>query len=87
MRVEITPEFIKTDWYEDHGMNFYTDNGPEGTKHVIHTGGEYASYLQIPTSRPSTRAATTSTRDKRHLNEKRNPPRVSLFNNSIDFIV
>lgn len=21
--------------------NFYTDNGPEGTKYVIHTGGEY----------------------------------------------
>ena len=52
LRVEITPEFIKTDWYEDHGMNFYTDNGPEGTKHVIHTGGEYPSYLQIPTIPP-----------------------------------
>ena len=33
-------------------MNFYTDNGPEGTKHVIHTGGEYPSYLQIPTIPP-----------------------------------
>ncbi len=52
MRVEISPEFIKTDWYEDHGMNFYTDNGPEGAKHVIHTGGEYASYLQIPVIPP-----------------------------------
>lgn len=52
LRVEITPEFIKTDWYEDHGMNFITDNGPEGVKHVIHTGGEYASYLQIPVIPP-----------------------------------
>ena len=48
MRVEITPEFIKTDWYEDHGMNFITDNGPEGTKHVIHVGGDTPSYFQIP---------------------------------------
>lgn len=52
LRVEITPEFIKTDWYEDHGMNFYTDNGPEGVQHVIHTGGCYPSYLQLPVIPP-----------------------------------
>ncbi|MDR1271553.1 MAG: CocE/NonD family hydrolase [Clostridiales Family XIII bacterium] len=46
LRVEIGGRFISTEWFEDSHMVFETDNG-EGT-HVIHTGGEYASYLQIP---------------------------------------
>lgn len=50
--VDITPDFIKTEWYEDGKMNFATDNGPEGTMDVIHTGGQYASYLQIPVIPP-----------------------------------
>lgn len=46
LRLEIAGRFIQTDWYEDAHMDFQTNNG-EGT-HVIHTGGEYDSYLQIP---------------------------------------
>ena len=46
IRLEIQGRFIYTDWYEDHNMKFELDNG-DG-KHVIHTGGEYDSYLQIP---------------------------------------
>jgi predicted acyl esterase len=46
LRVEITGNFVRTDWYEDGHLNFYTDNG--AGRHVIHTGGEYGSYLQIP---------------------------------------
>jgi hypothetical protein len=46
LRLEISGEFIKTDWYEDGHLEFITDNGKG--KHVIHTGGEYESYLQIP---------------------------------------
>jgi len=46
MRLEIQGRFIYTEWFEDDHMVFDYDNG-EG-KHVIHTGGEYASYLQIP---------------------------------------
>lgn len=46
LRLEVQGRFIQTEWFEDHSMKFEYDNG-EG-KHVIHTGGEYASYLQIP---------------------------------------
>lgn len=46
IRLEVAGRFIVTEWYEDPKVGFDTDNG-EGT-HVIHTGGEYASYLQIP---------------------------------------
>ena len=50
LRLEITGEFVKTDWYEDGHLDFETDNG--NGKHVIHTGGKYASYLQIPVIPP-----------------------------------
>ena len=46
IRVEITGSFIRTEWAMDNTMAFETDNG-DG-KHVIHTGGKYDSYLQIP---------------------------------------
>jgi len=45
LRVEVGGRFIRTDWYEDAKIGF--DSIEEGT-HVIHTGGEYDSYLQIP---------------------------------------
>lgn len=50
LRVEITGRFVVTDWYEDAKMGFSTANG-EG-KHVLHTGGEYESFLQIPAVPP-----------------------------------
>jgi predicted acyl esterase len=46
IRLEIAGRFIKTEWYEDQRFIFELDNG-EGT-HVIHTGGKYESFLQIP---------------------------------------
>lgn len=46
LRVEIQGRFIYTEWFEDDHMVFDLDNG-DGI-HVIHTGGEYQSYLQIP---------------------------------------
>jgi predicted acyl esterase len=46
LRLEIAGRFIVTEWSEDPHMVIQTDNG-EGI-HVIHTGGEYGSYLQIP---------------------------------------
>ena len=49
LRVEIAPAFVPTEWYEDERMGFVTDNGG---KHVIHTGGQYESYLQIPVIPP-----------------------------------
>ena len=42
--------FIKTEWFHDTDMNHETDNG-DGM-HVIHTGGKYASYLQVPVVPP-----------------------------------
>ena len=50
LRIEIGSEYIRTDWYEDMKMGFETDNG--GATHVIHTGGQYESYLQIPVIPP-----------------------------------
>lgn len=50
--VRLAGKFIKTNWFHDVSMNHQVDNGPEGTKHVIHTGGKYDSYLQIPTIPP-----------------------------------
>ena len=46
LRLEIAGRFIQTEWYSDGLTFFNTDNGT-GT-HVIHTGGDYQSYLQIP---------------------------------------
>lgn len=49
IRVEIEGRYIRTEWYEDAKMGFEPDNGGI---HVIHTGGKYDSYLQIPTIPP-----------------------------------
>lgn len=46
IRIEVDGRFIMTEWYEDPKSGFVEDNG-DG-KHVIHTGGEYESWLQIP---------------------------------------
>ena len=53
LRVEITGRFVRTEWYEDAKMGFITDNG-EGI-HVLHTGDEYESFLQIPVVPPKYR--------------------------------
>lgn len=54
LRLEISGRFIKSDWFEDKGMKFTTDNG--AGRHVIHTGGEYESFLQIPVVPPKYRS-------------------------------
>lgn len=46
LRLEIQGRFIATEWYEDAHMTYDPDNG-DGI-HVIHTGAEYDSYIQIP---------------------------------------
>lgn len=48
--IQLAGHFIKTDWFHDVSMNHDVDNG-DGM-HVIHTGGDYDSYLQIPTIPP-----------------------------------
>lgn len=48
--VVVAGRFIKTEWFHDTDMNHETDNG-DGM-HVIHTGGKYASYLQVPVVPP-----------------------------------
>lgn len=50
LRIEIEGRYIKTEWFEDHKMTFKEDNG--NGIHVIHTGGRYDSYLQIPVIPP-----------------------------------
>ena len=50
LQVVIAGRFIKTEWFHDNDMNHKTDNG-DGM-HVIHTGGEHQSYLQIPVVPP-----------------------------------
>ncbi|MGI6230524.1 MAG: CocE/NonD family hydrolase [Tractidigestivibacter sp.] len=50
LRLEIEGRFIKTDWFEDDHNNPEEDNG-DGM-HVIHTGGEYQSWLQVPVIPP-----------------------------------
>lgn len=50
LRIEIEGRYIKTEWFEDRKMTFTEDNG-DGI-HVIHTGGRYDSYLQIPVIPP-----------------------------------
>ena len=47
LRVQLAGRFIKTEWFHDGNMNHQVDNG-DGL-HVIHTGGQYDSYLRIPT--------------------------------------
>ena len=48
--VRLAGRFIKSEWFHDAAMDHETDNG-DGM-HVIHTGGEYDSYLQIPVVPP-----------------------------------
>jgi hypothetical protein len=48
--IMIAGDFIKTDWFHDVSMNHEVDNG-DGL-HVIHTGGKYDTYLQIPAVAP-----------------------------------
>jgi len=48
--IQLAGRFIKTEWFHDVAMNHDTDNG--AGKHVIHTGGKYDSYLQIPVIPP-----------------------------------
>ena len=50
LRVEVQGRFIETEWFEDSKMGFIEDNG-DGI-HVLHTGGEYQSFLQIPVIPP-----------------------------------
>lgn len=53
LRLEISGRFTKSEWAMDMAMGFATDNG-DG-RHVIHTGGKYSSYLQIPCIPPKYR--------------------------------
>ena len=46
LRIEVQGRFIPSEWFEDSKTLFNQDNG-QGT-HIIHTGGKYDSYLQIP---------------------------------------
>jgi len=48
--IQLAGRFIKTDWFHDSPMNHEVDNGEGRT--VIHTGGQYDSYLQIPVVPP-----------------------------------
>ena len=50
LRMEITGHFVKSEWYEDGHMEYLDDNG-DGIS-VIHTGGQYQSYLQVPVIPP-----------------------------------
>ena len=50
LSIRLAGRFIKSDWFHDVSMDHEADNG-DGI-HVIHTGGKYDSYLQIPTIPP-----------------------------------
>ena len=50
LSIRLAGRFIKTEWFHDVAMDHEVDNG-DGI-HVIHTGGKYDSYLQIPTIPP-----------------------------------
>lgn len=54
LSIRLAGRFIKSDWFHDVAMNHEADNG-DGI-HVIHTGGKYDSYLQIPTIPPKYRS-------------------------------
>lgn len=54
LRLEITGHFVVSDWYEDKRMDYRDDNG-DGL-HVIHTGGEHQTWLQIPAIPPKYRS-------------------------------
>ncbi|MEN8905139.1 MAG: CocE/NonD family hydrolase [Clostridiales bacterium] len=51
LRVEIAGRYIREDWFEP--LSWETDN--KG-KHIIHTGGKYDSFLQVPIIPPRYRA-------------------------------
>jgi len=53
LRIEISGRFIKTDWNMDQAVGFVTNNSG---RHVIHTGGQYESFLQIPYIPPKYRS-------------------------------
>jgi uncharacterized protein len=46
LRIQLAGYFMKTDWFHDGHMDHIVDNG--NGMHVIHTGGAYDSYLQVP---------------------------------------
>lgn len=48
--VRLAGRFIQTEWFHDASMTHQVDNG-DGI-HVIHTGGKYDSYLQVPSVPP-----------------------------------
>ena len=50
LAVVVNGYWVKTSWFHDNRMNHQVDNG-DGM-HVIHTGGEHQSWLQIPTIPP-----------------------------------
>ena len=50
LTVEITGNFPFSGWYQESRFDFQDDNG-DGL-HVVHTGGQYQSYLQIPVIPP-----------------------------------
>ena len=50
LRLEVTGHFIRSDWFIDGHLGFQEDNG-DGI-HVLHTGGQYQSYLQVPVIPP-----------------------------------
>ena len=47
LRLEIAGRYIRGDWFEP--LSWETDNSG---RHVVHTGGDYDSYLQIPVIPP-----------------------------------
>ncbi|MEV6362228.1 CocE/NonD family hydrolase [Nocardia asteroides] len=51
IRVQIAGHYIRDGWFEP--LTWQTDNHG---RHIIHTGGEYQSYLQIPVIPPRYRA-------------------------------
>ena len=47
LRVRVSPRYIRQDWWEP----FFWDTNNKG-KHIIHSGGKYDSYLQVPVIPP-----------------------------------
>ena len=47
LRVRVSPGYIRLDWWE----TFIWDTNNKG-KHIIHSGGKYDSYLQVPVIPP-----------------------------------
>ena len=49
LRIQVAGRYIRDPWFEPLGWN---DINKEGAQAVIHTGGQYESYLQIPVVPP-----------------------------------